>query len=115
MDHPAKPKRHRARANTRPGTRYASWLAHAAALALVAGYIGLSAFHSTPDANIGLGLGLLALGAMGAPWSVPLFMSDGVTVDSGLFLVVATGGAMLNLVLHAVALGRWRDRSGRRQ
>lgn len=96
-------------------TRSASWLAHGILLALVVGYTGLSALQGTPDANIGLGLGLLALGALGAPWTLPLLMFDDITVDSGLFLVVAACGAALNLTLHAVALGRWHYRFGRGQ
>lgn len=95
---------------TTTATRSASWLAHGILLALVVGYIGLSALQGTPDANIGLGLGLLALGALGAPWTLPLLMSDEVAFDSGLFLAVAACGAALNLTLHAVALGRWRKR-----
>ena len=74
----------------------------------------MSAFQSTTDANIGLGLGLLALGAMGAPWSVPLFMSERMTLDSGLFVAVATGGAMFNLVVHAMVSGRRSVRTTRR-
>ena len=77
------------------GTRYASWRGHAALLGLIGGYIGLSAIRHTPDANIGLGLGLLALGVMGAPWSVTLFMYERMTLDSGLFGAVATGGGDL--------------------
>ena len=90
------------------GTRYASWRGHAALLGLIGGYIGLSAIRHTPDANIGLGLGLLALGVMGAPWSVTLFMYERMTLDSGLFGAVATGGAIFNLVVHAMVLG-WRS------
>lgn len=88
-------------------------MVHAILLALVVGYIGLSALQGTPDANIGLGLGMLALGALGAPWTLPLLGSDDVTVDSGLFLAVAACGAALNLALHAVAVGRWRERCRR--
>lgn len=95
----------------RRGTRSASWRAHAALLCLVGGYIGMSATQTTPDANIGLGLGLLALSAMSAPWSVPLLMSDRMSVDSGLLVAVATGGAMVNLVIHAVIVGRRSARS----
>lgn len=101
--------------NTGRATRSASWLAHGILLTLVVGYIGLSAVQGTPDANIGLGLGSLVLGALGAPWTLPLLMSDDITVDSGPFLVVAACGAALNLALHAVALGRWRKGFGRGQ
>jgi hypothetical protein len=71
--------------------------------------VGLSALLGTPDANIGLGVGLLALGALGAPWTLPLLPSNDLTVDSGLFFAVAACGAALNLALHAVAPGRWRE------
>lgn len=101
--------------STGQATRSGSWLAHAVLLALVIGYIGLSALQGTPDANIGLGLGLLALGALSAPWTLPLLMFDEVTLDSGLFLAVAAAGAALNLTLHAVALGMWREKFGREQ
>lgn len=108
MEH-SRAQRNRTMLNTRPVTRYASLLAHVALLALVVGYIGLSAFQ---DANIGLGLGMLTLAAMAAPWSVPI-MSPTIGWDSGLFVAVAAGGAMLNLVLHAVALRLWSNRAGR--
>ncbi len=65
--------------NTAQATRSASWLAHGILLALVVGYIGLSALQGTPDANIGLGLGLLAMGALGAPWTLPVLASNEVT------------------------------------
>ena len=78
---------------------------------LVSGYICLSLVQSTPDADIGLGLGLLALAATGLPWTLPIFWSDGFTFDSTLFAVVAVGGAMANLLLHAVVR---RRRTGRR-
>lgn len=86
------------------------WWAHVAALVLVSGYIGLSLLQSTPDANIGLGLGLLALSAMGLPWTLPVFWHDGFTLDSALFAAVATGGALANLLLHALVR---RRRAGR--
>jgi hypothetical protein len=113
MERSGEPRRDRAM--TKTAMRSASWIAHAFLLALVVGYIGLSAVQSTPDANIGLGLGLIALGALGAPWTLPVLMSDEVALDSGLFLAVAAGGAAFNLALHAAALGRWRQRSGRGQ
>jgi hypothetical protein len=91
-------------------TRSGSWLAHAILLALVVGYIGLSALQSTPDANIGLALGLLALDALALPWSLPLLASEGGTLDSGMYFVLAACGAALNLTLHAVVLGRRRKK-----
>lgn len=93
-----------------PSSGCYAWWAHVAILVLVAGFIGLSLWQSTPDANIGLGLGMLTLGAMGLPWTLPILWHDGVTTDSALFVVVAVGGALLNVLLHALA---WRHRSGR--
>ena len=79
------------------------------------GYIALSALSSTPDANIGLGLGLFALGAMGAPWTLPVLLDERLSLDSGLFVAVAIGGAMLNLILHATVWGWLKVRSRRRR
>jgi hypothetical protein len=94
--------------------RYLSWLVHAAVLALIVAYIGLGILDSTPDANLGLALGVLALGVMGVPWSLPLLVSDRVSAGSAVFVAVAAGGAMVNLVLHGVALRWWRERRGQR-
>jgi hypothetical protein len=113
MKHVSEPKRNPAMTNTARAARSGPWLAHALVVALVVGYIGLSALLGTPDANIGLGLGLLALGTLGAPWTLPLLMSEEVTLDSGLFLAIAAGGTALNLALHAVFRGRLRERFGR--
>lgn len=112
MEHSGEPERNSAMTNTGQATRSASWLAHAVLVALVVGYIGLSALQGTPDANIGSGLGLLALGVLGAPWTLPFLLSNEVTLDSGLFLAVAATGAALNLALHALAIRRLRGRFG---
>ncbi len=112
MDNVASPKSDEP---ARSGTRYL-WRAHAALLALVGGYTASCAFiFTTPDANIGLGLGLSALGAMGAPWTLPIFWDEQLTFDSGLFVVGSTGGAMLNLVLHAVVSRWWIARASHRR
>ncbi len=79
MDKTVRARTNEALLTARQGTHYASWRAHAALLGLIGGYVGLSAAQSTPDANIGLGLGLLALGVAGAPWSMPPFMSERMT------------------------------------
>lgn len=75
-------------------------------LALVAEYIGLSAFDTTPDANLGLTLGMPALAATSAPWRLPVLMSNRVSIGSS----VRCGSrvrALLILVLDAVALRWW--------
>lgn len=115
MKHSGEPKRNSAMTHAGHAARTASWLAHAALVVLVTGYTGLSALQSTPDANIGLGLGLLALGVLGAPWTLPLLLSNVVTLDSGSFLAVAASGAALNLALHALAVRRLRERFGPQQ
>ncbi len=91
----------------RRGSHHASWRTHAALLALVGGYTALSASHSTPDANIGLGLGLLGLQVLGAPWSFVLvfLVLDGVAVDFKIVLAASTAAAMVNLALHAFLVG----------
>lgn len=94
--------------SVRPGARFL-WWTHVTVLALVGGYIALSALFSTPDANIGLGLGLLMLGALGAPWTLPALLADRLTLDSGPFVVLAIVGALLNLALHA-AVSHWRGK-----
>ena len=114
MDGTAAPRRQGAWPDVRRGMRSAAWRAHLVLLALVLGYAAVSAFRSTPDANIGLGLGLLALGAMGAPWSFVLVGLDRVTVDSWPFVAVAATGAVANLVLHALFWARTARIANRR-
>jgi hypothetical protein len=73
-------KRNRALTVMRRGAGSASWLTHSILLTVVVGYIGLSALHGTPMRTSNWGLGLLALGALGAPWTLPLLMSNEVTL-----------------------------------
>lgn len=89
-------------------TRSRSWLLHCSLLLLVVAYVGWSALQATPDANIGLGLGVLALGVMGAPWTAPLIVVDDIALGSGLAVAATVFAAALNLVLHALALHRLR-------
>lgn len=85
-----------------------AWLAHAVLLLLLGAYAGWAAATPAIGANIGLGLGLLAVALLGAPWTIPVFIS-GATFDGATFAVVAGLGALLNLALHA-AWWRWRAR-----
>jgi hypothetical protein len=73
------------------------------AICIVAGLayfaIAVIGHGDAPDANIGAGLALLWLGALGSPWTWPLFSAEvfGPLVVAGL-----VAGALLNLLLHAV-------------
>ncbi|MCY7286816.1 MAG: hypothetical protein LH624_00810 [Cryobacterium sp.] len=64
------------------------------------------------DANIGFGLGLFALGGMGAPWSLPVLLNQQISLDSALFVRSSSGGALLNLILHAFVSRWWNARRG---
>ena len=98
----------------RPRPRYLLG-AHAALLTFVGGYTAYCAFvFHTPDANIGLGLGLDALAAIGTPWTLPVVSNAHLTSDSTPFVAVAAGGAVLNLVLHVAVSSWWRARAARR-
>ena len=47
-------------------------LSHAGAVLVLTALLVISvAAHDAPDANIGAGLFVLMLGAMGLPWSIP--------------------------------------------
>jgi hypothetical protein len=70
-------------------------------------------FYSTPDANIGYGLGLIWAAFWGLPWSLwPFFATDRVSVpvDIGVY----TACALLNVALHA-GVWVWLLRRERRQ
>ncbi len=61
--------------------------------------------------GVGLGIGLLGLGALGLPWTQPALANHSVSIDSRPYVAAALGGLTLNLVLHALA---WRL-SGKRR
>jgi hypothetical protein len=64
-----------------------------------------------PDANIGAGLVLLPLIALGLPWSL-IFFFDPYSFDDAptvVFVLVSIAPAVLNIVLHW-AIGRWLRR-----
>ena len=61
-----------------------------------------------PDANIGAGLVLLPLIALGLPWSL-VFFFDPYSFDDAstvVYVLVSIGPAVVNIVLHW-AIGRW--------
>lgn len=77
-------------------------LAHAVAIGLVLLYTGVTEAHPTPDANIGAGMGMMGLAALGLPWSLfNLLGMFGDVPDIAESLLYASF-AMLNLVLHDV-------------
>lgn len=85
---------------------------HATLIAIVLlYYLAAVTIYATPDANIGAGLGILAIGLAGSPWSWPLM--DSTLLDTWLFLQVA-GAALLNLGLHWAVGAWWRRRTTRR-
>lgn len=75
--------------------------AHAVIVCLVGAYICVSAAVGAVGANIGLALGLLCLGLLGAPWSLAILLVERFTVDSAEFIGLAIAGALVNLSLHA--------------
>lgn len=84
---------------------------HAALIALPLVYIVGSVAGPTVGANIGLGLGMLALAGLGLPWSaIYLLGALGELRDLG-EVALFTSLALLNLVIHA---GLWVRRLGRR-
>ena len=66
------------------------------------------------EVNIGLPMGLMALCALGAPWTLPVFSTDTLAVDSWFFITAAVGGSTLNVVLHALPWA-WSARTHPRQ
>lgn len=86
-----------------------TWRTTLLTLHLVAVLAGLayaaSAAGPTEDANIGWGLALLWLSLLGSPWSWPALAG---ATDA--LAVLALGGAVLNLALHA-ALSRRSPRA----
>ncbi|UUZ58918.1 hypothetical protein [Nocardioides sp. B-3] len=85
---------------------------HATFIVLVVPYYVASiTIYATPDANIGAGLGIMATGAAGLPWSWPLLNGTCPSARS-FFFPAAT--APVNLVLHW-AIGAWLARRSSRE
>jgi len=72
---------------------------HALAVLAGLGYYALSVtVGDTPDANIGAGLGLLWLMALGSPWSWPMVAIDDWSGPVWAAAIMAS--AVFNLLLH---------------
>lgn len=80
----------------------AALAAHVVVIGVVVAYIALCLIGGE-DANIGLGIGLLGLGALGLPWTQPALASHSVSIDTWPYVAASLGGLALNLVLHALA------------
>ena len=83
---------------------------HAAALAGVAAY-SLVSWHA--DANIGLGMGILGLLALGFPWSLSYFLID-LTSDTGEYEALGWTALVLSAAVNLAIHGRRWSRSARR-
>jgi hypothetical protein len=92
------------------------WLiAHAVLVGvLLVVFAALALAHDPDDgANIGAGIALLPILALGLPWSVPAWLDPDAVRGLGpvLWSVLALGPAVLNVGLHAAVRGLLRRRS----
>ena len=73
---------------------------HALAIIAGLGYFAIAVAFADPDggANIGAGLGLLWLLALGSPWSWAMFAVD--DWSGPVWAAAIIGSAVLNLLLH---------------
>ena len=86
---------------------------HVALLALALAYYATAVtVFDTPDANIGAGLAVAAIGLMGLPWSWIAFDPTRSTWDD--MQVPFTLAALLNLGLHWSVGAWWLARKRRR-
>jgi hypothetical protein len=85
---------------------------HVALVAILAVVLAVvTGAHDSPDANIGAGLVLLPLIALGLPWSLlyfvlPISLDDASTL---VYVLVSIAPAVLNIVVVQLVL-RWRRR-----
>ena len=79
---------------------------HVLAVLAGIGYFAVAVVVADPDggANIGAGLGLLWLMVLGSPWSWPLVAVG--DLSGPLWAAAIIGGAVVNLVLHALLVRR---------
>lgn len=92
------------------------WWSHLLLVVLVGGFTLMTTTGAQDDANIGLGLGLMALGGLGLPWTLPVVsgtLDGGLSLDSPTYVLVVVAGTLLNLALHAGALRLWDRLRGR--
>jgi len=88
-------------------------IVHVAIVAILAVVLAVvTGSHDTPDANIGAGLVLLPLIALGLPWSLlyfvlPIELDDASTL---VYVLASIAPAVLNIVVVQLVL-RWRRRS----
>jgi hypothetical protein len=87
-------------------------IVHVALVAILAVVLAVvTGSHDTPDANIGAGLVLLPLIALGLPWSLlyfvlPISLDDASTL---VYVLASIAPAVLNIVVVQLVL-RWRRR-----
>jgi hypothetical protein len=87
-------------------------IVHVAIVAILAVVLAVvTGSHDTPDANIGAGLVLLPLIALGLPWSLlyfvlPIELDDASTL---VYVLASIAPAVLNIVVVQLVL-RWRRR-----
>lgn len=86
------------------------WGTHAALVLLVGAFVLAAASADVVGANIGLGLGLFALGALGAPWTIPALLDGTLSLDSSTYVLTAVAGTLANVALHAAAWLWWTRR-----
>jgi hypothetical protein len=97
----------------RTGTR--GLVVHAAVVGLLLTVFGVLALAGDPadGANIGAGLALLPILALGLPWTVPVWTDPSWAFALGPvgWCLVNLGPALLNVGLHAAVLRLLRRRS----
>lgn len=90
-------------------TRRVLLIVHIAVVAaLMVALAVMTAGHDGPDANIGAGLVLLPLIALGLPWSL-VFFFDPYSFDdapTAVYVLASIAPAVVNIVLHW-AIGWW--------